>query len=99
MVDQSNSQLIAFHGGRWLRLLHVRNKTRGWLRPGGEFPSQDVQKTAHLGGVWIEEALPVKVPRKWRFPGATLHESLFYSDGSNREELPGIIQRALGHRQ
>jgi hypothetical protein len=39
------------------------------------------------------------VPRKWRFPGATLHESLFYSDGSNREELPGIIQRALGHRQ
>ena len=74
MVDQRDPQLIAVHARRRFRWLDVRNETGGWLRPAGELPSQDIEKAARLRGVGIEEALPVKVPRKRRCAGAILHE-------------------------
>ncbi len=66
MVDQRDAKLIAVHAGRRLRLLDIRDETGRWLRPAGELPSQEIQKTAHLGSVGIEKAFPVKVLRKRR---------------------------------
>ena len=77
MVDQRNPQLSAFNARRRLGLLHVRNETGGWLRPAGELPSQNIEKAARRGGVGIEEALPVKVPRKWQCAAGMLHRFLF----------------------
>jgi hypothetical protein len=77
MVDQRNSQFSAFNAGRRLGLLYVRNETGGYLRPAGELPSQEIEKAARWGGVGIEEALPVKVPRKWQRAGDMLHRFLF----------------------
>src|ERR1017187_5194143 len=70
-------QMSVFHARRRLGWLHVANETGAWLRPAGELPPQDIEKAAHLGSVGIEEALPVKVPRKWQCAGGMLHRFLF----------------------
>ena len=77
MVDQRNPQMSAFHARRRLGWLHVGNETGAWFRPAGELPSQNIEKAARRGGVGIEEALPVKVPRKWQCAGVMLHRFLF----------------------
>jgi len=66
MVDQRNAQIVAFHARRRPRRLYVWNKTGGWFAPGGELPSQRIEKARSLRRVWIEETLPVKMPGERR---------------------------------
>ena len=100
MVDQRNAQLVAFHARRRFRLLDVRNESgadgSGRLV---SFHRKTSRKPRACGGVRIEEALSVKVLRKWRCAGTVLHESYlltFVSRARRRSAIPASLNRRGG---
>jgi hypothetical protein len=64
LVDQGNPEIASRHTRGRFRLRHIGNKVDAFLASTRELPFQDIEKSMRPRGTQIEEALPVKVPRK-----------------------------------